>query len=274
MATGKHTYWGYTLNNYTETELIAVRNPPEWVREHIYELEQGESGTPHVQGFCRLKVDQRMSFLTKRWLPRANLRFLSNDEYQENMRAYVQKQDATATSGVHQFRNPDPVLFPALIPEMLVKEVLDWNLPEYHANEDFFYWSDQPFPGLWYSDLSDTFHNLVDQYGFERYLRWWYYCDPELRPMDVRDFEVRELPLPWELALEVAKRQLVRKYRVETLVNRPEVGIALRSFRLQIVERIKQNASQTHVSQEDRIEEEVIVPTSESSEETRSEGCS
>lgn len=258
MATSKHTYWGYTLNNYTAAELVLIRNPPDWVREHVYTLEQGEAGTPHVQGFFRLKSDQRMSYITKRWLPRANLRFLDDLEYRENMRAYVQKQDETAVSATHQVRNTEPVLYPALIPELLVREVMEWGLPEYRGYEDYFY--------LW--DASDEMIQLVhrcfravcDEKGL-RYVQDWFPCDR--RPAS-RLSDLSTEPIPWELALEAAKHTLVRRHRVETLVNRPEVNSALRSFRLQILERIKQNAHQTH-DEEASVIQEASLPQSETS---------
>lgn len=258
MATSKHTYWGYTLNNYTEAELVLIRTPPEWVREHIYTLERGEEGTPHVQGFFRLKTDQRMSYITKRWLPRANLRFLDGDEYRENMRAYVQKQDETAISATHQVRNTDPMLYPALIPELLVKEVLEWELPDYQGSEGYFFAGKAP------ADLTELIQQVWHVQASERGLLhcrcWWNEC-PETPPSSSSD-DVLLFPIPWELALEVAKHTLVRKYRVETLVNRPEVNSALRSFRLQIMERIKQNANQTH-DDEETFGEEIEIPVTD-----------
>jgi hypothetical protein len=44
---------------------------PSWVRYAVYQLEQGETGTPHVQGYMELNKPQRMAAL-KKWLPRAH----------------------------------------------------------------------------------------------------------------------------------------------------------------------------------------------------------
>lgn len=122
---GKFISWGFTLNNYTEQELVSIRSVPEFIRECVYELEKGEDeGTPHVQGFFRLKTQQRMSFLQKHFLARAHYTGLSSEEYKQNMKVYAQKQDATATSAVHQQNQQGPILFPAVIPEMIVEILL------------------------------------------------------------------------------------------------------------------------------------------------------
>jgi len=249
MATSKKfTFWGYTLNNYTEAELVLVRSPPEWVKEHVYTLEKGaEEGTPHVQGFLRLVRDQRMSFLKNYFLKRASWRPLVGDEYKENMRAYVQKQDATAASATHQVRNTDPLVYPAMIPELLVKEVYDVFEPVYDGDYSYLSWENVP---------DDVASMVVEEADVLRRAG-----EPLRSP-----FSRLEL-VTWDLALEVAKRRLVRRMRVETLLARPEVVSALRSYRFEILHRIIQNANQTHVSQEGSGSEEaesgseVTIPT-------------
>lgn len=253
MATSKKfTFWGYTLNNYTEAELVLVRSPPEWVKEHVYTLEKGkEEGTPHVQGFLRLVKDQRMSFLKNYFLKRASWRPLVGDEYRENMRAYVQKQDETAASATHQVRNTDPLVYPAMIPEMLVREVYDVFEPFYSWDSGYLYWYNVP------NDVARMVYEEFDKLkeSNSRWKRLWWDAR-EHRPEFVEGELGARDPLPWEVALEVAKRRLVQRLRVETLLARPEVLSALRSFRFEILHRIIANANQTHLSQEgDRSEE-------------------
>lgn len=273
-ASKKFTFWGYTLNNYNEAELVLVRNPPEFVREHVYTLEKGaEEGTPHVQGFLRLQKDQRMTYLKNYFLKRASWRPLPGDEYKENMRAYVQKQDETAASATHQVRNTDPLVYPAMIPELLVKEVYD-------VFEPFYDWSTGY---LWWRDVDDTVKEMVNEEFVKlkrRESHWQELWREAPNPVRFEDgiLEVFD-PLPWEVALEVAKRRLVQRMRVETLLARPEVVAALRSFRFEILHRIIQNADQTHVSQEGSGSEEaesgteVTIPTThgESAEEYHDE---
>jgi len=121
---GKFVCFGFTLNNYSEQELAMIRTFPEFVRECIWELEKGTNETPHVQGYLRLKTQQRISFLLKHFLSRGHYIGLSGDEYRENVKKYVQKQDDTATSAVHQQRQSEPIVFPALVPELIVKEMM------------------------------------------------------------------------------------------------------------------------------------------------------
>lgn len=108
MAVQMTTYWGFTLNNPTEAEMALVHNGyPDYMRELIHELERGEDGTVHIQGWIRLLRSQRLSFV-KKLIPRAHFVFMSREEYVENMKRYVQKQDATAISPVvHTWNDPD-----------------------------------------------------------------------------------------------------------------------------------------------------------------------
>lgn len=134
---GKFITWGFTLNNYTEQELCMIRSFPEFIRECVWELEKGEDeGTPHVQGYCRLKTQQRMSFLSKHFLARAHYTGLTTDEYKLNMKAYAQKQDVTATSAVVQSRQDSPILFPAVIPEMVVEQLIQLESQGYYSLDD------------------------------------------------------------------------------------------------------------------------------------------
>lgn len=190
MADGKFIAWGFTLNNYSEQELCMIRQFPDFIRECIWELEEGEdSKTPHVQGFLRLKTQQRISFLLKHFLSRAHYTGLTSEEFKQNMKKYVQKQDSTATSAVVQSRDVQPILFPAVLPEMIVQEMIDL--------------------------------------GYQLYLG-------ELRTAEgnVSSFDK---------AYELVSRRLVTRYRVETIVSRPDIRTSTRLFLAEIFQRLEHN---------------------------------
>lgn len=100
-------FWGMTINNYDETDLVMVQNGyPDHMRELVYTLEEGEGGTPHIQAYLKLKRQQRLSFV-KRLFPRGHFKALTNATYIENTKRYAQKLDSTARSpAVHKFNDP------------------------------------------------------------------------------------------------------------------------------------------------------------------------
>lgn len=55
--------WCYTINNYTDEDLITIKTVP--TLYHVIGKEIGESGTPHLQGFLTLKKPIRLSGLKK-----------------------------------------------------------------------------------------------------------------------------------------------------------------------------------------------------------------
>jgi len=108
MAVEQYTYWSLTLNNPTEADMVIVRNPNDkYVRKFVWTPEQGEDGTPHIQGWLRLQRNQTLTFVKKLY-PRAHLKPLKKDEYNENTHRYAQKDDAT-TRGVHTLTMNDPM---------------------------------------------------------------------------------------------------------------------------------------------------------------------
>ena len=100
-------FWGMVINNYDETDMAMVHNGyPDYMRELIYTLEKGESGTPHVQAYIKLQRQQRLSFV-KKLFPRGNFKALTSDEYMRNAKSYAQKLDVTAESpAIHTFNDP------------------------------------------------------------------------------------------------------------------------------------------------------------------------
>lgn len=116
-----------------------IRSMPEFIKQCIWELEKGDADTPHVQGWLKLKLQQRMSYLRSHYLPRAHYTGMTTDEWNQNMKRYVQKQDSTAVGGVVQQRQEQPVLFPAIAVEMIVEEIMA-------LEEDGYYQSD----GRWF----------------------------------------------------------------------------------------------------------------------------
>jgi len=63
-APAKSRGWCFTENNPTRTNLFPD-GLPDSVAYVVYQLERGEAGTPHLQGFIWLKRAQRMAWLRK-----------------------------------------------------------------------------------------------------------------------------------------------------------------------------------------------------------------
>lgn len=64
-------HYCFTLNNYTDNNLEAIREKPTYVRYVIIGFEVGEAGTPHLQGYVEFDSPKRLSSL-KKWLPTAH----------------------------------------------------------------------------------------------------------------------------------------------------------------------------------------------------------
>lgn len=62
--------WTYTLNNYNDEDIALVRGLV--CSYHVCGREVGASGTPHLQGYIELEVQQSMTALKKK-IPKAHL---------------------------------------------------------------------------------------------------------------------------------------------------------------------------------------------------------
>jgi len=112
MTSMTTAFWGMVINNYDETDLALVQQGyPDYIRQIVYTLEEGESGTPHIQAYIKLYRQQRLSYM-KRLFPRGNFRALMAEEYKLNAQRYAQKLDVTARSPAVITNNPfpDPVV--------------------------------------------------------------------------------------------------------------------------------------------------------------------
>ncbi len=87
MTGTNRTHWVFTLNNPTEQplEFIERVTETERVRYIVFQLEQGENGTPHWQGYIELTRSNHLSWLrnhisdTAHWEPRRGSRLQARD---------------------------------------------------------------------------------------------------------------------------------------------------------------------------------------------------
>jgi len=102
------TYWRMTINNYDATDLALVRQGyPDDIRKLVYTLEEGETGTPHIQAYIQMKRSVRLSHM-KKLFPRGNFGTMDSAEWRLNQHNYAQKLDGTATSPA-TILNSDPL---------------------------------------------------------------------------------------------------------------------------------------------------------------------
>ncbi|GAC77826.1 replication protein, partial [uncultured marine virus] len=66
ISPAKH--WVFTLNNYTEQNIYALRNDSSIKRLSMQE-EVGESGTPHLQGYLEFYLKKRPKSVFKEFSP-------------------------------------------------------------------------------------------------------------------------------------------------------------------------------------------------------------
>lgn len=84
------TTWSITINNPTKEDeegIIRLRRMP-WFIEFKSQLEQGEEGTPHIQGM--LRTSQQRFAAIKKALPRAHIEVARNAKA---LATYVAKDD-------------------------------------------------------------------------------------------------------------------------------------------------------------------------------------
>jgi len=123
-------FWSMTINNYDENDVVLVQNGyPDYMRELVWQFEEGESGTPHIQAWIRLQRQQRMSFV-KKLFPRGHFKPITADEYNLHVKAYAQKTDETKqAAAVHRFNDPFHTI------ENLIKKVCERIYAEYQEAE-------------------------------------------------------------------------------------------------------------------------------------------
>lgn len=89
-----------TINNPDETDDALIQQGyPDHIRQLVYEYEEGDEGTPHIQAFIRLFRQQRLSYV-KKLFPRGHFKPITSQEHKLATQRYAQKQDETATSHV------------------------------------------------------------------------------------------------------------------------------------------------------------------------------
>jgi len=109
MKIEQYTYWSVTINNPDDNDYLIMRNPNEkYIRTLVWtEEEGGEEHTPPLHAWVRLQRNNSQSFM-KRLYPRAHLRAIDKDQYNEACHAYAQKNDET-TAGNHIISINDPL---------------------------------------------------------------------------------------------------------------------------------------------------------------------
>lgn len=125
-----NTYWRMTINNYDERDLALVRQGyPDDIRKLIYTLEEGESGTPHIQAYIQMKRSVRLSHMRKLF-PGANFASQTSAEWRLNQHNYAQKLDDTARSPA-VIQNNDPLH----TIEGTVRRVVEQMISDYNDEE-------------------------------------------------------------------------------------------------------------------------------------------
>lgn len=276
-TTVKAQFWGYTLNNHTTQELVLIRDPPPSVGivHHVFTPEEGTTnGTPHIQGYVKIRTQVRKSHLIKRWLERASFRPLNSDEYQSAMLHYVQKQDATARGATTQSAPPQALLlYPAMVPEMIIRWIHE-NTEEHadmfqhgRTSRDWFRWSRDT------RSVGEEFRHWIDRQTDKTDTTIWRHHSMELHSSPagevlerVHVWSGREFnpahEAPWVLMVEFAKSQLVRRHQCETLMMRPDVCAAIRRYSQEILWRIEHTPNADPESLSEASDDEAPPPPS------------
>lgn len=101
-ANTRALYWCFTVNNPSWQEELPTHPGLKYAS---WQLESGENGTHHIQGYAEFRTRQRMSQL-KKWLPTAH--FEPRRGTAEQAREYTRKSD-TRIAGPYEFGEFDPV---------------------------------------------------------------------------------------------------------------------------------------------------------------------
>lgn len=102
-TTSKAYAWCYTVNNYTDDDILrfeAIEN----VARHVCAKEVGESGTPHLQGYIRFKNAQRFSWW-KNQFPKAHVEARRGTE-QEAVDYCLKDGEVVINEGEPELRPP------------------------------------------------------------------------------------------------------------------------------------------------------------------------
>lgn len=83
-------HWCFTINNPGDEDEFDLDNIEESCNYLVYQMERGENGTPHIQGYVQMKKSKRLNEM-KRLLKRAHLEFARGTP-NEN-KAYCTKED-------------------------------------------------------------------------------------------------------------------------------------------------------------------------------------
>lgn len=86
--------WCFTINNYTEDDILKMEEMPYRYLVTGYEIGE-EERTPHIQGYVEFKHTTEMKSISKKWLPRASIRFRrgTRDEAREYCMKGTQNSD-------------------------------------------------------------------------------------------------------------------------------------------------------------------------------------
>lgn len=108
VATNAQTRaWVFTLNNPERTSPIpATEDPLTWGATYVvFQLERGESGTPHLQGYCLFPSNRRLAAL-RRLAPKAHWEPRRGSH--EQARDYCRKEEGRVDGPWEQGEQPAP----------------------------------------------------------------------------------------------------------------------------------------------------------------------
>lgn len=94
---GQYTYWCYTLNNYTEVEIMDVQAIE--CAYNVYGKEEGKMGTPHLQGYIEMKSKKRFRTMKKLFPERTHLEPRHPNSNADACDTYCKKEGLFWTKG-------------------------------------------------------------------------------------------------------------------------------------------------------------------------------